>query len=321
MSSSWFPSSLLFCLLKREVRSMLPDQSDARTRHAEYLLSTRTGADFLLIHSGCEWMIHSQWIIGTSQVFQDLLFPSGVRPSKHQCLPRNNSASKVRDPNITRQQWDASFEPVLFDRFVEHVYRGTYTLDDGGKLSQLHHTTRVPPGVHPAAYRHPSGRHPCLAHFEMYALAERLQYPELMTTALAKFHETAVGDRLLDPQFVFDFVQALWDPNVRFIVDRDGRLKRYMVHLVVAWQHKFWTIRERNDFVNLVAGPEFDRFKAELLDCRMDNGQMLMQNPYENEAWKSRRSERRRGVGTTVRWLLNSTGEDEEEIVDAEDDD
>ena len=140
----------------------------------------------------------------------------------------------------------------MVDRFVHHIYFGTYHLDHGGQAIHLHLATKVLDSS-PEAYalrEYP----PLQFHYEMYCMGEFFGYQDLMTTALLRIIDLLLQRGNVTPELVMGLIAAVYAPaSENTCKDEGGRLQRVLVAAVIVHWNRYWTEEQKLVFNQLSA--------------------------------------------------------------------
>lgn len=127
---------------------------------------------------------------------------------------------------------------------------GTYHLDKGGRLLELHQATKVPThdrSIH-ALQDMPSYK----VHLQMYLMGEAFEYPALMATAYAKMTELCIVRRRLPPSTIKTLVDLTYGPpGTRICEDKDGLLQHLVVTAAIVHGKKDYTEEQVNELTHL----------------------------------------------------------------------
>ncbi|KAF1845755.1 uncharacterized protein K460DRAFT_284625 [Cucurbitaria berberidis CBS 394.84] len=259
----------------------LPSQNQIRTDHEKYLLETPIGRDFALVTAlGIEFKIHSMMLIGGPKMLQEGLYPGGA--------PNLSPPTLVNLP--------PHFHPMLVDRIVCFLYRGSYSIDNFSTTAPLPHATHAPDSSSPEAYRIPNlPNH--MFHLHMYALAEELEYDALLSAAHAKLYQLVTYR--FTPQHLKELVDATFAPlgsATRICKDEQGYLQQLVAVATLTQEANHWTDAAKEEFVDLMQLEEYASFWEMCKILKEQNQDLLASVPKPKGPSKEKVRKPRHGV-------------------------
>jgi hypothetical protein len=134
----------------------------------------------------------------------------------------------------------------MVDRMVNHMYKGTYKLDRGNKLTFLHHATKTAVKSD-GAYANKQ-YYSLNAHLRIYDMAEWFEYTPLMHTAYARMVDNLLRTPVTLPALLNLVSQTYCPVEKRVCKDEDGALRRLVVVAAVVASKKHWSAEEQQAF-------------------------------------------------------------------------
>ena len=142
----------------------------------------------------------------------------------------------------------SKYKPAVVDRYVNHVYFGSYSLDEGGGITELQHATKK--GCQDEGAYALTGMHDVEVHLQLYSLAEWTQDSGLRESAYARLVNALMKKNPIDTKVLFQVLESVYAEGEDAVVkDEDGLIRRLLCctaslystrrmwdnHVVMAW--------------------------------------------------------------------------------------
>jgi len=160
----------------------------------------------------------------------------------------NQSATPA---NLNTFEISDVFHPQAVDRFIQHCYRGSYTLESKGRAVNIRHAKRFPDGRNKESFAYLGT--PISFHLDIYSLAEVYDASFLKTIAREKLVNALLIHGTVSPLDLATFAnKVVSSTESRMPKDEEKHLTNILITSAIVHNHQRWDEEDKRYLDSLV---------------------------------------------------------------------